>query len=530
MADHSTSKANIDHVEDTNSHEAALTGAVALAALFSTCVEAFGLVHPTPQKWDKIEQRQLARLGLQQARLLAWGSVVGITSPPASVTNRAVPKHPSNAYPDLAEPTWFTPRDPRLDEPTSRNMIEETLSALVDRSTATGQQSRDEMMARYGLRAPKRFTPYLARALDPNRLESFRERHDLLREVAESYAHLDTRVITPRANSLIHTNWEIVDVTKFAAFVSLTREKVDSLVAHLQVEEAVDRAVTMDIRSFGWHVIPDRSRVALDVSKLKLLREVCLPENDNYPQYLRAVEQALENISRENKENAMKDSVVRKQVLAEASGDSRPGSRPGSAKSAKGGALGHLHPPKSAAGHPQHPKRPGFLKLFRSFGHGKPRERASSLSSVDEYEATPRSKSDSGPSSSFSPPVAPSTGADADERTRMKSHAGIIGVDAERYDSHQDESTEPLQRTRSKSVGAWEDDEATGTTGLSSLTLGSPESSRVPSAALAEREKMSQRFRDSVLSGERETGEVIRHDQYHGIARTMTKDLHQADY
>ena len=149
-------------------HEAVLTGVVALAGLFSTCVEAFNLIHPS-HKYDKDEQFLLARLGLQQARLLIWGDVVGVTSPPASVTDRAVPKHPSSAYPDLKEPTFFSPRDARLDDPDIRTTIEQTLGALVDRSSA---HTRDEMMAKFGLKAPKRISDFEP-ALDTNRLEAF---------------------------------------------------------------------------------------------------------------------------------------------------------------------------------------------------------------------------------------------------------------------------------------------------------------------------------------------------------------------
>src|ERR1700761_6590490 len=158
-------------------HEAILTGVVALANLFGTCVEAFGLIHPS-HKWEKEEQLLLCRLGIQQARLLIWGDVVGVSSPPSSVTDRAVPKHPSAAYPDLKEPTFFGPRDKRLDEPETRTTIDDALSAISDRSSHT---TREEMMEKYGLKPPKRFTSEYQPALDTNRLEGFRERYELLK-------------------------------------------------------------------------------------------------------------------------------------------------------------------------------------------------------------------------------------------------------------------------------------------------------------------------------------------------------------
>ena len=129
-------KASTEHIDNKDGvdHEAALTGAVALANLFSNCVEAFNLILPG-HKWEREEQLLLCRLGLQQARLLIWGSVVGVTSPPSSVTDRAVPKHPSAAYPDLKEPTFFGPRDARLDEPHFRPGVSRThcLQSLIAR-------------------------------------------------------------------------------------------------------------------------------------------------------------------------------------------------------------------------------------------------------------------------------------------------------------------------------------------------------------------------------------------------------------
>lgn len=274
-------------------YEAILTGVVALAQLFATCVEAFGLITPN-HKWEREEQLLLTRLGLQQARLLIWGDVVGITSPPATVTDRAVPKHPSAAYPDLKEPTFFGPRDARLEEMESRQQVEKALSALVDR---TSSATREEMMEQFGLRPPKKGGVEYASPVDMNRLEAFRERYELLKEVAESYAHLNVR----RNRSLMSsTSWQMADTEKFDAYLALTKEKIDFLIQLFGVKERVDRAMCMDIKALGWHLTADKARVALDVSKLKLIKELSATE---YPEYIPATETALVNIERERKEN-----------------------------------------------------------------------------------------------------------------------------------------------------------------------------------------------------------------------------------
>lgn len=279
-----------EHVD----HEAVLTGVIALANLFSNCVEAFGLIHPQ-HRFEKEEQLLLCRLGLQQARLLIWGDVVGISSPPSSVTDRAVPKHPSAAYPDLKEPTFFGARDATLDETEKRKEIESALSAIVDRASSA---TRDEMMHKYGLKPPKKFASEYQPALDTNRLEAFRERYELLKEVCESYAHINTR----RSASITQNNWVIADFAKFNGFIKLAQEKVDFLVNMTDVKERIDRAMRMDIKALGWHLSADRARIAMDVSKLRLIQEA---SRNEYPEYLDATQHALDNIERERRENVI---------------------------------------------------------------------------------------------------------------------------------------------------------------------------------------------------------------------------------
>ncbi|EGP83102.1 unnamed protein product [Zymoseptoria tritici ST99CH_1A5] len=432
-------KASADHSEHVENpeHEAMLNGALVLASLFSSCVEAFGLIQPS-HKWEKEEQLLLTRLGLQQARLLIWGSVVGVPSPPATVTDRAVPKHPSLAYPDLKEPTFFDARDPRLDESGTRSVIEETLSAIVDRSSHT---SREEMMAHYGLKPPKRFAPR-DQAFDMTRLESFREKYELLREVAETRAQINTR----RANSIIRQPWTIADTSKFRSFIKLTQEKVDFLIDLMGVKQRVDLGCRMDIRVFGWHIAPDRTRTSQDISKLRLLQEIC---KEDYPEYLEATQQALDNISREGRESNM--AAVKQQQAALAP----PASN-------NGGIAAHGHEKK---------KRPGFLKMFKSFGKTRGTQSRPVSPTADQMHGPERSRSDAGP-------VVP-----------------------------EDES---LSRVRSKSVG----DEADMAENLR-LQL----------------EKLVTSTSIRTSSDERPVVPAVsRHDQYHGISRVPTKNLHQGDY
>ncbi|WPH02116.1 Hypothetical protein R9X50_00497100 [Acrodontium crateriforme] len=462
-------KAGIEHVEGSPAHEAALTSAVALANLFSNCVEAFGLIHPS-HKWDKQEQLLLSRLGLQQARLLIWGDMVGISSPPKSVTDRAVPKHPNATYPDLKEPTFFLSRDGRLDDTETRMQVESALSTLVDRSI---YQTREEMMTKYGLKPPKKQMPHYEPPLDINRLEAFREKYELLQEVCETYAQLSTR----RGNSIVQSSWTIADPVKFTNFVLLTQEKVDFLIGLFGNSDAVDRGMRMDIRAFGWHLSIDRTRTAMDTSKLRLIAEACGSE---YPQYVEATKEALANINRESRENGLVPGAIMSPQYAHYAiagyapagvsntQDVKPATSNGNGASKSGGKQ----------------KRPnlfsGIQKIFRKSFDNVNKARPQSIAVPEPTPEEPeRSHSDSGPSRNEA----------VDELA-------------------------PLEPIRSKSVGhvldapvnSMEDE-------LAKMNLGRIETNATYGEPLEQTETVKTM--------------VSRHDQYHGIGRVDTKDLRQ---
>lgn len=493
MSDKATAE-HSEHVEQNPSHEGVLLGVVALAALFSNCVEAFGLIRAS-QKWEKEEQLLLTRLGIQQARLLLWGDALGVSSPPKSVTVSAVPRHPSAAYPDLKEPTFFGARNPRLDEPETRMQIEDALNAIVDRSA---HMTREEMMEKFGLKPPKRFTSDYQPALDTTRLEGFREKYELLQEVAESYAQINTR----RSNSIVMQSWVISDKAKFANFIQLTQEKIDFLVDLMDVKPAIDRGVRMDIRGFGWHLTADRTRIAQDVSKLRLIAEAC--QND-YPEYLIATQQALEQITRENRENSMTiNPFSTSTAMHPPKSASVTTYETGTNGSSEKGAAQNGSTPPPTPGKDK-TKRPGmFGGLFKSFRH---------KSKDSTNFKTARSQSTAQPSPS------------AD---RSLSDAGPITSSAAQPDS----SFASLEPVRSKSVG-----DIYAPASLDKVaTLDKVAEVANPDDEIA-RNKLKQvetyETIDPIDSPLEHTDMVknmiSRHDQYHGIARVETKDLRQGN-
>lgn len=252
-----------------------------LAQVFSTCIECFGLIHPS-KDYDRPQLLLLAQLGIQQARLLAWGDNVGITS-----TNNT--------------------RDPRLDEPETRQKVERALQSIIDRPAHV---HRTTMMEKYGLKPPRKFTSLYQPALDTARLEVFRAKFEALN---------NERWEVRRGMSVTANHWSVLDAEKFKAFVQLVKDNVEELIKLMDNKAAVDRAVKSDIRALGWHPIFDRVRAATDTSKLRMIRDAC---KDDYPEYSKATEGALAYIDREWKDNYEE---VREKGRAAAEGSEIPG-------------------------------------------------------------------------------------------------------------------------------------------------------------------------------------------------------------
>lgn len=517
--DHALTASEPQHVAPPPDYEALLTGVVALAADFSNCVEAFGLIHPM-LKWEKGEQRLLTRVGLQQARLLVWGDIVGVSSPPASVTDRAVPKHPSAAYPDLKEPTFFNARDERLEDTQIRTQVEAALSAIVERQSNT---SREEMMHQYGLKPPKKFTPQYEHALDVNRLEAFREKHELLKEVAETYAQISTR----RASSITRTSWSIADPSKFEGYIKLIQSKIDTLIDLMDVRERLDRGIRMDIKALGWHLSPDRQRIAADTSKLRLLTEVCKEE---YPEYIPAIETALANIDRERREsiidyNPYANAGAIQATTTNASTSQAP--RRGSIGLVQTADLSNGSSPVATNGAAKPKHSSGLLGGFFKFGKksstpAKPSSlnppRSQSVSAIPPKspteDLTPRALSDAGPGPSGpglpSPPHTTSDQADPLAQPPVNND----GMD-------DDLGPNDLPPARSKSVGE-----------ILELQPETEEEKDLLLQHKLERMDTNATVEDDIKEGAESNGGEVkfglvnapsRHDQFHGLGRQGTK-------
>jgi hypothetical protein len=271
-----------------------LTNVLSLATDFSTCVETFSLIHPS-KDGDRDQKIALARIGLQQGRLLIFGDAVGISAPPATIARHMIPSHPGATNPDPSVPVSFGIRDLRLDEPITNQKVRAALEAIAYRPT---HMPRDELMEKFGLKTPKRFTVNAYPAIDTNRLEAFREGYSLLLDlVREKGINASFR----RGMSMTSQQWTLQNVSRFDELVRTIRNEVDGLVAHLGLKDQIDRGMRTDIRAMGWHPELSGPLVRHDWEKLKLIREACALD---YPEYIDAADTALNYISEESRGTA----------------------------------------------------------------------------------------------------------------------------------------------------------------------------------------------------------------------------------
>lgn len=266
-----------------------------LATQFSTCVEAFNLIHPSKDN-DHKQKVALAKLGVQQGRLLIFGDAVGISAPPANIARHMIPSHPGATNPDPHLPVNFGVRDSRLDDDAIHEKVRKALNEIAGRP---GHLSRDEMMEKYGLKSPKRFNMLEHPALDTNRMEAFREKYGLLQDLVRSSG---SRANIKRSMSMTTNHWTVKDTQKFDEFVKTVRIEVDALINLFGVNEQVDRGTRSDIRCMAWHPELSGPVVQQDWEKLKLICEAC---EVDYPQYIEVAGTALNYISEELKESAL---------------------------------------------------------------------------------------------------------------------------------------------------------------------------------------------------------------------------------
>ncbi|KAJ4311222.1 hypothetical protein N0V94_008061 [Neodidymelliopsis sp. IMI 364377] len=529
-----SSKATIDRIEGNApgpTKAQILDKVFSLATQFSTCVEAFNRIHPSKDH-DHAQKVALAKLGVQQGRLLIFGDAVGISAPPATIARHMIPSHPGLTNPDPHLPVNFGVRDSRLDDDTTHEKVRRALNEIAGRP---GHLSRDELMEKYGLKTPKRFNMLEYPALDTNRMEAFREKYGLLQDLVRQSG---SRANIKRNMSMTSNNWTVKDATKFNEFVKTVRNEVDDLISLFSVNEQVDRGVRTDIRCMAWHPELSGPVVQQDWEKLRLIREAC---EVDYPQYIEVADTALQYISDELRETSLASHRASLGVpaggLVGAAGARRksdyelrahPEARRDSAPEEKTAiqlaAENVLNPPKpvrrpsnnkkaSYSSQNQKEKRPGWLNAFKfkswSKSHKHEKGRSNSLPGLED------------PQRSLSVPEnealrVPSAAADEEfhglEPVRSKSLSAIPDGPALDLDS----------RMHDLSV----DDAKSGEQQTLAVATHSPIRSSFDKNALEQVQTVSSDGDQYNLAGATTVNSLIdRHDMYKGMGRIETKDI-----
>ncbi|KAJ4301115.1 hypothetical protein N0V90_003205 [Kalmusia sp. IMI 367209] len=334
-----------------------LTNVFSLATAFATCVEAFNLIHPHKDS-NPAQKVALAKLGIQQGRLLIFGDAVGISSPPATIARHMVPSHPGLTNPDPTLPVNFALRDSRLDEEGVRTKVAAALEEIAGRPI---NLSREQLMERYGLKQPRRFSAIEHPALDTNRLEAFREKYALLQDLIRQSG---IRTNFRRSGSMTSNHWTVKDVTRFDAFVHTVRVEVDGLITLMGVKEQVDRGMRTDIKAMAWH--PDLSSMVVrkDWEKLRLIREAV---TSDYPEYVDVADRAIKYIVEELRETKV-------HML-------RAAQPPPPPPQASNGAKANEQPAGA-----RKEKRPGFWSRFSHKSSKAQKERSLSVVSAPEED------------------------------------------------------------------------------------------------------------------------------------------------
>ena len=269
--------------------EAVLFSVIALASLFYNTVQGFGNIHSS-QNDERDEKILLTQLGVEQARLMIWGDIVGILSPPASLLAHA-------PYPtDGTHSLYNGPRDARLEEDDMRRQIEDLLHQL---SHTLSDASQEEIAKVHGLKSWHRGIAHTLEqpAVDTNRVSGLEAKYAEVLDIASTKSALER----PRRSAM--TQWVIFDTIRFTNFVKSTKSKVDKLVALLGTvtEAEVERNLIADIQKLGEHPENAHDQVSRsaerDLAKLKFIIKAC---KGRYPTFVAEAQHAQQRIAEES--------------------------------------------------------------------------------------------------------------------------------------------------------------------------------------------------------------------------------------
>lgn len=239
-------------------------GAVALASLFSTCIECFEYFKAGKDLEDDLEVL-LVKLDVEKARLVIWGNAVGVLQ--AENEGRAT---------DLSNPR-------------TTELVERCLNQIVSLLS-----DADKLRDAYGLQVTGTEQGALTRSniVSGNSMNIFKT----------SYRRFAVRFASgqPRSGLLTRTKWAILDKGKFEGLILHLRDFINGLHGVISVQRAKqDQVLCDDIASI------------VDLVKLRLIRRACEGSYQTLSAAASAVIEASEvgTVDRRNIEEWMIDAV-----------------------------------------------------------------------------------------------------------------------------------------------------------------------------------------------------------------------------
>ncbi|SCO88755.1 uncharacterized protein FRV6_12882 [Fusarium oxysporum] len=199
---------------------------LAVAGLFSSCVDAFAYFR-LAQSAEREVEVALLKLDVEKARLLIWGSEVGVLS--------------------------ASPRNPQLLNEHIARLIQEVLRKIETLFT-----DFENLRTKYGMRL-------LEPRLTPDRVVDYVSARSLAvfrTSVSRFWARNASRISAVPRQSLAKARWAIYERERFQGLVNDVKDLVDSLFQLVNVS-----------REIPDHIIIDNIETLLDVSQLAIVEE-----------------------------------------------------------------------------------------------------------------------------------------------------------------------------------------------------------------------------------------------------------------
>lgn len=259
-----------DQERQPQSQESVVFSVVALASLFHNTLESFGNIHSSFDE-SKDERILFCQLGIEQARLMIWGDLVGILSPPSSIAEQSGALKPVVTQEGVKRPLYSRPRDERLDDDSIRHEIEGILSAL---SYTLSPPAFDYRLDVNGLKPWQQGYAHTLEqpAVNDDRLARLEDRYNLLLDTAASKSGLG------RPGRHTTTQWLISDMIRFSNFVKFVKLHVDKLVQLLHNADAIEEVLKHDVSLLGETAATlstTTSNPRKRIGKLKTLVKAC---------------------------------------------------------------------------------------------------------------------------------------------------------------------------------------------------------------------------------------------------------------